>query len=90
MALLLILDVEVDDVAWVMNLEFLFHKYLYIYLYFLGSRNRLEEVISADEIRGLKQRAMSDFELRIWNAFGCRFIKQEDRQMVLILFYVLL
>ncbi|KAG5243701.1 RNA-dependent RNA polymerase [Salix suchowensis] len=59
------------------ELEF---RKVFLILSYLGGKN-LEEVLSADEIRGFKDLPMRDFESRIWVAFGCRgdYIKEEDR-----------
>lgn len=52
----------------------------FLILSYLGGKN-LEEVVSADQIRGYKDLPMRTFESKIWEAFGCRrdYIKEEDR-----------
>nr|TKS00089.1 putative RNA-dependent RNA polymerase 5 [Populus alba] len=52
----------------------------FLILNYLGGKN-LEEVVSADQIRGYKDLPMREFESKIWDAFGCRrdYKKEEDR-----------
>ncbi|KAL9362556.1 hypothetical protein Peur_045341 [Populus x canadensis] len=52
----------------------------FLILNYLGGKN-LEEVLSADQIRGYKNLPMREFESEIWDAFGFRrdYIKEEDR-----------
>ncbi|KAJ4708521.1 RNA-dependent RNA polymerase [Melia azedarach] len=52
----------------------------FLILSYIGEKN-LEEVITADEIRGLKDLQMVGFELEVWKALGRKYIKQEDRRM---------
>ncbi len=50
-------------------------------------RNQLEDIdISADEIRSLKHLGMIDFEERVWEALGHKYIDKEDRRMVNVMF----
>lgn len=58
-----------------------------INLFYFSYRKNLEEVITADEIRGLKDLQMVGFELEVWKALGRKYIKQEDRRMVYIIYF---
>lgn len=51
----------------------------FLLLSYLGEK-RLEDAISADEIRKLKDLPMHNFELEVWNAFGQQYIKKEERK----------
>ncbi|XP_021900095.1 probable RNA-dependent RNA polymerase 5 isoform X3 [Carica papaya] len=56
----------------------------FLLLSYLGEK-RLEDAISADEIRKLKDLPMHNFELEVWNAFGQQYIKKEERKNVLLI-----
>ncbi|PKI76244.1 hypothetical protein CRG98_003355 [Punica granatum] len=50
----------------------------FLLLSYIGEA-KLEEVISTDEIRQLKDLQMADFESKIWDRLGSRLVKGEDR-----------
>ncbi|XP_062149198.1 probable RNA-dependent RNA polymerase 5 isoform X1 [Alnus glutinosa] len=55
----------------------------FLILSYIGE-NQLEDInISADEIRSLKHLGMIDFEERVWEALGHKYIHKEDRRMTL-------
>ncbi|XP_059447453.1 probable RNA-dependent RNA polymerase 3 [Corylus avellana] len=59
----------------------------FLILSYIGE-NQLEDIddISADEIRSLKHLGMLDFEERVWESLGKKYIDKEDRLMVNVMF----
>ncbi|KAH9800965.1 putative RNA-dependent RNA polymerase 3 [Citrus sinensis] len=54
----------------------------FLILSYIGE-NSLEEVITADEIRGMRDLQMARFESEVWEKLGRKNISQEDRRMSL-------
>ncbi|KAH9800957.1 putative RNA-dependent RNA polymerase 3 [Citrus sinensis] len=52
----------------------------FLILSYIGE-NSLEEVITADEIRGMRDLQMARFESEVWEKLGRKNISQEDRRM---------
>ncbi|XP_010532294.1 PREDICTED: probable RNA-dependent RNA polymerase 5 isoform X2 [Tarenaya hassleriana] len=61
------------------ELEF---KKAFLMLNYIADK-RLEEVITADEIRRMKDLPMVEYESGIWNRLGLHFCRREDRRMLL-------
>ena len=56
--------------------------------FFLLYRKSLEEVITADEIRGMRDLKMARFESEVWEKLGRKNISQEDRRMVCVICFI--
>lgn len=61
-----------------------------IYFFFWKKKNRfyrkeLHTIISAEEIKSLKDLPMITFELRVWQKLGQRYVDRADRLMVIII-----
>ena len=46
------------------------------------NRNELHKVTTVGELKLLKDLPMIEFEARVWEQLGVRFVKREDRRMV--------
>ena len=53
-------------------------------------RKELHTIISAEEIKSLKDLPMTTFESRVWQNLGQKYVDRQDRQPVIIILSFLL